>query len=32
LANYFKTSPAATVKRGQELGVFRVHANGNGLK
>ena len=30
LANHFKTSAAATLKRGQELGVFRV--NGNGFK
>jgi IrrE N-terminal-like domain len=29
LANYFKTSAAATLKRGQELGVFRVTANGS---
>jgi Zn-dependent peptidase ImmA (M78 family) len=28
LANHFKTSAAATLKRGQELGVFRVNANG----
>jgi hypothetical protein len=28
LANRFKTSAAATLKRGQELGVFRVNANG----
>jgi hypothetical protein len=28
LANYFKTSASATLKRGQELGVFRVNANG----
>ena len=32
LAYHFKTSPAATLKRGQELGIFRVHANANGLK
>ncbi|MDD5139069.1 MAG: ImmA/IrrE family metallo-endopeptidase [Verrucomicrobiales bacterium] len=28
LANHFKTSASATLKRGQELGVFRVNANG----
>ena len=28
LANHFKTSAAATLKRGQELGVFRVNTNG----
>lgn len=29
LANHFKTSAAATLKRGQELGVFRVNTNGS---
>jgi Zn-dependent peptidase ImmA (M78 family) len=28
LANHFKTSASATLKRGEELGVFRVNANG----
>jgi Zn-dependent peptidase ImmA (M78 family) len=28
LANHFRTSASATLKRGQELGVFRVNANG----
>jgi len=28
LANYFKTSAAATLKRGEELGIFRANANG----
>jgi Zn-dependent peptidase ImmA (M78 family) len=28
LASHFRTSAAATLRRGQELGVFRVNANG----